>query len=276
MKTRLWTIIVGATLSMVLPDTLTADVIYSNFGPGDTFNTTYSWGIGAFYSGTNPNVGASFKVGPADMLFDSAQVAFLGSISGTNSLTLGIYSNSSDNLPGTLLQSFTLTNIPHAPNAPTVVTFSATGPLRLSANTTYWLASDEHDTDLFGWHWNSTSQLGVAFRLGFDPWFVSSTDLTPAFRINGTPISVTSTTGVIYAATTNGVFKSTNGGASWSPLVPVASAFSRVTRKTADITFGYGDYEGLAVAGGVAHPMWTDARAANRTGSEIFTASLTR
>ncbi|TMK59202.1 MAG: hypothetical protein E6G60_15025 [Actinobacteria bacterium] len=69
---------------------------------------------------------------------------------------------------------------------------------------------------------------------------------------------------------------SLDGGASWSPLVPVASAFSRVTRKTADITFGYGDYEGLAVAGGVAHPMWTDARAANRTGSEIFTASLTR
>jgi len=45
-----------------------------------------------------------------------------------------------------------------------------------------------------------------------------------------------------------------------------------VTRQTGDVSFGYGDYEGLAVAGGAAHPMWTDSRA--RSGSEIWTARL--
>jgi BNR/Asp-box repeat len=65
---------------------------------------------------------------------------------------------------------------------------------------------------------------------------------------------------------------SRDGGASWSAPVRAASRFSLVTRQTGDVTFGYGDYEGLAASGGSAHPMWTDSRA--RGGSEIWTATL--
>jgi len=65
---------------------------------------------------------------------------------------------------------------------------------------------------------------------------------------------------------------SRDGGASWSAPARAASRFSLVTRQTGDVSFGYGDYEGLAVAGGAAHPMWTDSRA--RSGSEIWTARL--
>jgi hypothetical protein len=66
---------------------------------------------------------------------------------------------------------------------------------------------------------------------------------------------------------------SRDGAASWSRVARAASRFSRVTRQTADISFGYGDYEGVAAAGGEAHPMWTDARA-GVPGSEVWTATL--
>jgi hypothetical protein len=65
---------------------------------------------------------------------------------------------------------------------------------------------------------------------------------------------------------------SRDGGGTWSRVARAASRFSRVTRQTADITFGYGDYEGVAAAGGEAHPMWTDSRV--RIGSEVWTATL--
>jgi hypothetical protein len=66
---------------------------------------------------------------------------------------------------------------------------------------------------------------------------------------------------------------SSDGGASWSRVARAASRFSRVTRRTADVSFGYGDYEGVAAAGGEAHPMWTDARPGSN-GSEVFSATL--
>jgi hypothetical protein len=36
----------------------------------------------------------------------------------------------------------------------------------------------------------------------------------------------------------------------------------------------YGDYEGLAVADGIAHPFWTDSRDLNTLGEEIYTTTL--
>ena len=54
-----------------------------------------------------------------------------------------------------------------------------------------------------------------------------------------------------------------------------ASVSSNETRAGADAR-EYGDYEGLAVANGVAHPIWTDSRDLARRGEEIYTAALTR
>jgi hypothetical protein len=67
---------------------------------------------------------------------------------------------------------------------------------------------------------------------------------------------------------------SADGGVTWAAARPVASVASNETRKPA-IDFQYGDYEGLAVAGGVAHPMWTDGRDLRARGEEIYTTTLT-
>jgi hypothetical protein len=68
---------------------------------------------------------------------------------------------------------------------------------------------------------------------------------------------------------------SADGGLTWAPPAPVASVGSDEVHRPALAAFGFGDYEGLAVAAGVAHPIWTDGRLLKTRGEEIFTTSLT-
>lgn len=67
---------------------------------------------------------------------------------------------------------------------------------------------------------------------------------------------------------------SADGGETWAAPRSVASVASDETSHLAS-SFQYGDYEGLAVAGGVAHPMWTDSRDLTTRGEEIYTTTLT-
>ena len=66
---------------------------------------------------------------------------------------------------------------------------------------------------------------------------------------------------------------SRDGGARWAPRVKAASVASDETQAGADLR-QYGDYEGLAVANGVAHPIWTDSRDLRTLGEEIYTTRL--
>jgi hypothetical protein len=67
---------------------------------------------------------------------------------------------------------------------------------------------------------------------------------------------------------------STDGGVTWATPVRAASVASDETRPPADRR-EYGDYEGLAVANGVAHPIWTDSRNLATRAEEIYTTTLT-
>jgi hypothetical protein len=67
---------------------------------------------------------------------------------------------------------------------------------------------------------------------------------------------------------------SSDGGRTFARPVRAASVASDATQPGADAR-AYGDYEGLAVAGGVAHPVWTDTRDLATRGEEIYTATLT-
>jgi hypothetical protein len=73
--------------------------------------------------------------------------------------------------------------------------------------------------------------------------------------------------------------RSSDGGLTWAPPVHAASVASNETRGYADtgplrIGREYGDYEGLAVANGVAHPFWTDSRRLRVFREEIYTTTL--
>jgi len=64
-----------------------------------------------------------------------------------------------------------------------------------------------------------------------------------------------------------------NGGSTWTRPVRVASAASDETQPGAR---QYGYYQGLAVANGVAHPIWTDTRRLAELQEEIYTTRVTR
>ena len=66
---------------------------------------------------------------------------------------------------------------------------------------------------------------------------------------------------------------SSDGGARWAEPLAVASAPTDAT--TSSYRRPYGDYEGLVVAGSVAHPIWTDGRGLPSRPTEIYTARLT-
>jgi len=66
---------------------------------------------------------------------------------------------------------------------------------------------------------------------------------------------------------------SADGGEHWSAPVRAASRASDTTVPGAP-EFEYGDYEGLAVANGVAHPIWTDTRDMRTRGEEIYTTAI--
>ena len=67
---------------------------------------------------------------------------------------------------------------------------------------------------------------------------------------------------------------STDGGARWAKPFHAASVASDETQSGAD-SREYGDYEGLAVADGTAHPIWTDSRDLATRAEEIYTTTLT-
>lgn len=67
---------------------------------------------------------------------------------------------------------------------------------------------------------------------------------------------------------------SDDGGETWLPATAVASRASNETRRQANRANGYGDYEGVAAADGIAHPVWTDGRSLGRLHEEIYTASV--
>jgi hypothetical protein len=67
---------------------------------------------------------------------------------------------------------------------------------------------------------------------------------------------------------------SADGGATWAPPHAAATKQSDETVPLANRANGYGDYEGVAVFDGAAHPIWTDSRRLRSLGEEIFTTTL--
>ena len=73
--------------------------------------------------------------------------------------------------------------------------------------------------------------------------------------------------------------RSRDGGVSWAAPVRAATGASNERARGADSIHGslkreYGDYEGLAVAAGIAHPVWTDTRRLRTLREEVYTTTL--
>jgi len=170
-----------------------ADVIYTTFGPGQTFNTGGGYTIGSNIqvSGNERiEVAASFTPG-FDFTLDSIDLVATHNFFGPNQLTVSLMAGAT--APQNLLESFNFTNLPEF-NAPTVTTASSLLHPLLTASTQYWVvlsANDLTNTQMV-WFSNNQDVFGYSFRQGGGAWISSSGD-TPAFDVTATSVPEPST-----------------------------------------------------------------------------------
>jgi hypothetical protein len=167
-------------------------VIYSNFGPGMTFDTdpTHGWTINGF---AGPGVGqqaiAQRFVPAATATFGGAQVA-LTLVSGTGSVAVFLQADSSG-LPGAVIEQMNVSGLTDVPSV-----FTATSVLfpQLQAGTAYWLTVVAGGPGvLAGWNWNSIGDIGTSDNFAgtqggspLGPWAPNPSPVTRAvFQING-------------------------------------------------------------------------------------------
>jgi hypothetical protein len=166
-----------------------ADVAFSDFGPGDTFNTTTGlsiFGSGAFSGALGMATNEAEFTSAASGSLTSVEVA-VGYDGGPNSFTVTLYADNAGS-PGTALESFSLTNAPAFGTSFTPETFTSVSLPTLTAGTSYWLgvaASDPNSSTDGAWNFNSMGALGTDVRPPNAP--ATSTTL-PAFAVNVTAV----------------------------------------------------------------------------------------
>jgi hypothetical protein len=170
-----------------------ADVIYSTFGPGDSYNHAAGWVVGFAPgpAGAGPywfQIGASFT--PTDSFIttsiDLAAVQTRTS-TGPDDLLVQLWTGTLPGIGASLAQfAFDPALIPTPPSA--VYTAPLAGVL-LTAGTQYWVvlsvANLGTTQNAYAWMLNSQGIQGLA-AARLDNWFLQE-DSTPAFRVNGTP-----------------------------------------------------------------------------------------
>lgn len=166
--------LIAATLLLVATSRLSADVVFTNFGPGMTF------GNGGFIlQGPDVhNIGdvdqaASFTTGPLSSLLTSVSLGIFVSspanspFDGRGPLDIIVAADAAG-VPGAALDSTTV-NVNNYLKQ--VITAPMGGSVQLAPNTKYWVIADTKTTFDGAWYWNSTNDFGPsAGRSGVGPW----------------------------------------------------------------------------------------------------------
>jgi len=156
-----------------------ADTIYNNFGPSQTFQTNAGYNIENDLDGF---AGLAVPFTPQANYADSTfTLPMLTLFSGD--FTVGLFSDASG-LPGTALDTSSFAS---ANNFTQGMFTGSMGPL--TSGTTYWLlVLPDSDGMLLSWNFNSTGDNGAfAFTSNGTTWN-SFSGIRPAFEVDGTPV----------------------------------------------------------------------------------------
>src|ERR1035441_923320 len=128
---------------------LHAGVVYSTFGPGDTFKTLNAVAVGSSAANERNELAESFTPSSSFTL-DSVRVAVFN-LSGPNQLTVYLASGSSQ--PGAPIESFSLTGLPCCDQTAAIMTATSSLHTTFSGGTRYWIVLSANDlTNTFdGW-----------------------------------------------------------------------------------------------------------------------------
>ena len=191
MKNRVFLVTLAVTLGTSLVPLTRASVIYSTFGPGNTFDTNHFVRVGGGLPGP-PGTDAF-----ADE-FTSPVTANVGSVSlalntafAIPAITLGpdfivaIHSNSPTG-PGGILGTFTSQVVPTGPG---IFTFDASTEIQLVAGTEYWLsiASPSVVGTAADWFLNNQGIDNTLARRQSGKWTVDGNSTALAFSVSTVP-----------------------------------------------------------------------------------------
>lgn len=175
----------AVAIAACLPTLASADVVFSDLGPGNTYNCCLGWTV---VPGTADAMGFTPS---ADYNFTQIDLG-IGVIPGFDSGIFIYLRNDSGGLPGnTILDSWALGPLPAfgtTDNA--LVTLDANAPLQLLAGQTYWISVQAAVPSAnVGWNWNSTGLTGLAAQTDGNGNF-QLRDGTPrgAFDVLGTTV----------------------------------------------------------------------------------------
>lgn len=168
---------------MALPLTLKADgiTVYSNFGPSNAYRGDAGYLVGGFIDAmafTN-NTGQNVDLTQID-------VAVSGTPGYPMTMTLNLYADNGG-VPGALLESWNVNNLPAFGTCCTVSTFFDSAGVVLQNGATYLLAADsKSNPDV--WNFNSTgaSSAGAISTDGGTIWREYSFNPNGAFDVLGT------------------------------------------------------------------------------------------
>ncbi|HEY6120583.1 MAG TPA: PEP-CTERM sorting domain-containing protein [Pyrinomonadaceae bacterium] len=182
-----------ALLCLVATQQARADsVVFSNFGPGMTFQDTSSRAVNAFTS-TIGTVQAARFTSAGNFTFTSANVPLIFH-QGINQVQVSLATNVND-APGSILETITLTDA--VTNPASVLTANSVLHPLLSAGTDYWLIlSAPTNVASFGWNMttisdfpNGSNAVGNTSRSLTGPWIpLNDSFQRGAFQINGSPV----------------------------------------------------------------------------------------
>jgi hypothetical protein len=181
--------VIGAFLTVLLAaanDARADFTVYSNFSPGQSYNTTSGWLVGNDFGGDNIAVGDTFTASQTGTL-SQITVALEYFSSGPNAATVSLRSDAGGT-PGGVLESWSLTNLPTDDgnfHTPTTVTDSTNAAL--TAGASYWVVVSTSASSAMSWQWNNTGGGGVTgnHATSYDggaTWFASA-DTQGAFSV---------------------------------------------------------------------------------------------
>lgn len=130
-----------------------AGVIFSNFGPGDSFNDG-----GGFTIGLGQTAGNAFVVpGGSDYTLDSITAALTFANGPVNEVILSLETDQ-NNQPGAILESWTIDNLPRTGLPASATTVDSTLHPLLQAGVQYWVVASNPDPSFQSSNtWNFTS-----------------------------------------------------------------------------------------------------------------------
>jgi hypothetical protein len=174
----------------MVPGTSGAVVVYSDFGPGDTYNTGEAFVIGSA-------LGHSFETAAAftptiNCVFAALDIA-AGYISGTNEIEVDLARDNSG-VPGAVLESFTFTGLALTTSGGEVLHADSVLNPSLLAGDQYWVVASAPASDPeAGWFFNSTGAIGQDYNRDGAGWYAAldptgAPDPTGAFEIDATTV----------------------------------------------------------------------------------------